>query len=106
MKEIKVVRLSGCHWCESLTSQLDKFNLTYESIDANINGDLADKLEDLLDTVSYPIVSIEAFNTSFYLFRPKDAKGVGRTVISKSITKIGCLTVEDMFTQIKNLIYE
>ena len=106
MKKIKVVRLSGCSWCESLTSQLDKLNLTYESIDANVNDDLADKLEDLLDTVSYPIVGIESPTISYYLFRPKDTKGVGRTIISNSITKIGCLTAEEMITQIKNLIYE
>ena len=106
MKKIKVVRLSGCSWCEALVSQLDNFKLTYESIDADINSDLADKLEDILNTNMYPIVIIDSPITSFYLFRPKDTKGVGLTIISKSITKIGCLTAEEMVTQIKNLIYE
>jgi glutaredoxin len=104
MKTIRVLQLQGCKWCESLISQLNDLKISYSTIDANDDGDLADRLEDLLNTTYYPIVILETPTDSYYLYRPSSAKEVGITAIGSKISKVGCLTVSDFVTQIKQLI--
>lgn len=100
MKKIKVVRLAGCSWCEALTEKLDAHKIKYESIDADTNSELADQLEELLNTSYYPIIILETEERSTYIFRPDEAGDVGYTSLGSKVGKIGCLTIEAMFTQI------
>lgn len=102
MKKIKVVQLSGCNWCALLMGALKSHNITYESIDADKEGALADQLEDLLNTTYYPIVLIETNTMTSYIFRAVDVAGVGITSLGSKTEKIGCIDIDTMVTQILN----
>ena len=100
MKKIKVVRLAGCSWCEALTEKLDAHKIVYETVDANEDSRLADQLEELLNTEYYPIIILETEERSTYIFRPTKMDDAGYTSLGSKVGKIGCLTIEAMFTQI------
>jgi len=100
MKKIKVVRLAGCNWCEALIEKLDAHKIVYETIDADQDSRLADQLEDLLNTEYYPIIILETDELSTYIFRPKKMEDTGYTSLGSKVGKIGCLTIEAMFSQI------
>lgn len=100
MKKIKVVRLAGCSWCEVLTEKLDAHKIVYETVDANEDSRLADQLEELLNTEYYPIIILETEERSTYIFRPTKMEDTGYTSLGNKVGKIGCLTIEAMFTQI------
>lgn len=104
MKKIKVLQLSGCSWCEELISKLYKLDIRYQSIDADVEDNLADKVEDFLNTTYYPIVIVETDRTSAYIFRPSNAADVGiHPVAGNKVVKIGCLTIDDMISQILDI---
>lgn len=100
MKKIKVVRLAGCSWCEALIEKLDAHKIAYESIDADKNSRLADQLEELLNTEYYPIIILETEERSTYIFRPSKMDDTGYTSLGSKVGKIGCHTLEAMFSQI------
>jgi len=102
MKKIKVVLLSGCHWCALLKGALESHNITYETIDADKESTLADQLEDLLNTTYYPIVLIDTDIMTSYIFRAVDVAGVGITSLGSKTEKIGCIDIDTMVTQILN----
>jgi glutaredoxin len=102
MKKIKVVLLSGCGWCAHLKDILIANNISFETIDADKEGALADQLEDLLNTTYYPIVIVETDTTSSYFYRAVDIAGVGITSLGSKVEKIGCVDIETMVTQILN----
>lgn len=100
MKKIKVVRLAGCSWCEALIEKLDAHKMVYETIDADQDSRLADQLEDLLNTEYYPIIILETDELSTYIFRPTKMEDTGYTSLGSKVGKIGCHTIEAMFSQI------
>jgi glutaredoxin len=102
MKEIKVLRLSGCDWCKALVNKLKEHSISFSEIDVNENGSLADELEAYLKTTYYPIVIIDSEDQVTYLYRPIKAEEVGHHTLGPDMLKIGCLTVEAMLTQILN----
>ena len=102
MKKIKVVLLTGCGWCAHLKDILNANNVSFETIDADKEGTLADQLEDLLNTTSYPIVIVETDAMSSYIYRASDVAGVGITSLGSKTEKIGCIDMETMVTQILN----
>ena len=102
MKEIKVLRLSGCNWCKALVNKLNELDISFKEIDANENGPLADELEAYLKTTYYPIVIIDFEDQVTYLYRPIKAEEVGYYTLGPGMLKIGCLTAEAMLTQILN----
>ena len=102
MKKIKVVLLSGCHWCANLKDILNTNNIPFETIDADKENTLADQLEDLLNTIYYPIVIVETDTMSSYIYRATDVAGVGIKSLSDKTEKIGCVDMETMVTQILN----
>lgn len=105
MKKIKVLRLSGCSWCEELMYKLAELDIRYESIDADVEDLLADRVEEFLNTTYYPIVIAETYNTSSYIFRPTDASDIGiyQAASNNKVIKIGCLTIDDMISQILHI---
>ena len=102
MKKIKVVLLSGCGWCAHLKDLLNANNVSFETIDADKESALADQLEDLLNTTSYPMVIVETDNMSSYFCKAADIADVGITSLGSKIEKIGCVDMETMVTQILN----
>ena len=105
MKTIKVVKLSGCHWCQSVINELVSLKIPFTEIEADSNGKLADQLEALLNTTYYPITIIEADNLTTYVFRATEATEVGYKTLDTTSQKIGCLTLAAILTQIKNTYY-
>ena len=104
MKKIKVLRLAGCSWCGELTSELYKLDIPYQSIDADIEDSLADKVEDFLNTTYYPIVIVETDKISAYIFRPSNAVDIGiHPIAGNKVVKIGCLTIDNMISQILDI---
>jgi glutaredoxin len=102
MKKIKVVLLGGCGWCAHLKDVLNTNNIPFETIDADEESTLADQLEDLLNTLYYPIVIVETDTMSSYIYRASDVAGVGIKSLGSKTEKIGCIDIESMVTQILN----
>jgi len=102
MKKIKVVLLTGCSWCAHLKDLLNANNISFETIDADKENALADRLEDLLNTTYYPIVIVETDTISSYIYRAIDIADVGITSLGSKTEKIGCVDMETMVTQILN----
>jgi glutaredoxin len=103
MKKIKVLQLAGCSWCQSLMTRLSDFNLQYEAIDVDTNENLADSVEDFLKTNLYPIVIVENYTKTTYVYRPVDIADAGINNVSNKIQKIGCLSIDNMITQILDI---
>lgn len=95
--KVKVLRLSGCGWCEEVTKQLEDLGIEFESLDANKEEDLADRTESLLDTLLYPIIIVDRPIDVWYLFRPQNTKEVGKiTPMGFKNFKLGCNTIADL----------
>lgn len=104
MKKVTVLRLSGCSYCEELIEKLEAKNIPYTSIDANENGKLADKIEDLIGTDVYPIVILEVNNNSpFFIFRAKDYEEIGESIVKGGV-RIGAISIDAIVEIISNLI--
>ena len=102
MKKVTVLRLSGCPFCEELIEQLDWREVSYTSIDANDNGELADDIEALLNTDIYPIIIIKINDQSpYFIFRAKTYKELGETSM-KDGSKIGVMDVNTMVETVLN----
>lgn len=104
MKKVTVLRLSGCGHCKDLVEALDKAGVKYTSIDADENGRFADKIEEIVNTDTYPIVIIEVEGLfPFYIFRAQTYEEVGEASL-KNAVKIGTMSVESMVEVILNLL--
>lgn len=96
--------LPGCHWCRALTGELDELRIPYSFIDANENGELADKMEALLDADEYPMILIS--NDSqiiYYIYRPSKVTELGLGKVSHNIYKMGCVTIDSMVSTIDEI---
>jgi hypothetical protein len=104
MKKIKVLQLAGCSWCKDLTSRLYNLDIQYQSIDADVENNLADRIESFLNTTYYPIVIAETDRSSIYIYRPSNAEDIGiQQTAGNKVIKIGCLTIDDMISQILDI---
>ncbi len=104
MKKVKVLRLSGCKKCQGLMVALDDLKIPYTSIDANDNGALADEVELLLDTCSYPIIVVKDSTTTTYLYLSDNLSDLGFYPITYQVFKIACATTIDMVERLKTLL--
>lgn len=64
---ITVYTLTGCKTCKELLSRLNALSLPYRNIDVEANEELAENLENLLNTSMYPIVQIFKSAVDIYL---------------------------------------
>ncbi len=104
MKKVTVLRLSGCGHCKDLIGALDKAGVKYTSIDADENGEFADKIEEIVNTEVYPIVIIEVERLfPFYIFRAQTYEEMGEASLDNAV-KIGTMSIESMVEIILNLL--
>lgn len=104
MNKVRLLLLSGCHVCHSLIEGLDAAGVSFESIDADDNCELADATEALLNTANYPIAIIDQPNHTTYVYRSDAMSTLGPINIGNNIIKIGCATNEHMLDAIKTNI--
>lgn len=99
---VKVLRLGGCGWCKEVVYRLEEAGVKFESLDANEEEELADRVEALLDTLLYPIIIIDRPIDTWYIFRPQNEKEIDKiTPIGFKNFKLGCNTIEDL---VKNTV--
>ena len=104
MKKVRVLLLSGCSKCEELCNKLDALNIPYESMDADDNSKLCDRVEALLNTVNYPILILEDIENITYLYRVDDSTNLGKHTITDTVSKCGCLDVNQMAQQLSLIL--
>ena len=80
---MNIYTLSHCKHCKWLLTELDQRGILYKNIDAEMNGELADRVESLIDTNAYPIVHIPKGAINLYF-----ASETGPNKISNSAYKI------------------
>lgn len=103
MKKVTVLRLSGCRFCEELVEKLDNSGIAYTALDANENGELADQVEDYLNTTIYPMVLVENSNPALvYIVRAKEEGQAGEFTLKEGI-KIVVTSVDSMINVILKL---
>ena len=64
---LQIYTLEGCSRCSALVKELNGQGISYNNIDADLNAELADKVERLLSTTIYPIIHIKKLTKSIYL---------------------------------------
>jgi glutaredoxin len=107
MKDIKVrvLRLGGCGWCEEISKRLVELGIEFESIDADKEEELADRVESLLDTLLYPIIIVERPADTWYVFRPSHEREINKVVtIGPSHYKVGYNTIIDIIETVAEIL--
>jgi len=92
--------LGGCSHCEALSQSLKEEKTPFDFIDADVDGKLADRMEALLKTNSYPMVIIEKSGGAVYLYRVDTLSEAKETPISFA-TKVGCVSTDSMVAILK-----
>jgi glutaredoxin len=100
MVKVIVLGLSGCGHCETLVNRLEEERIPFSFLDADKEGKLADKLEALLDTETYPIVILENSIKKTFLYRVNSINEAKTLNIGED-TKVGCVTIDNMVASIK-----
>ena len=100
MERVIVLGLSGCSHCEALSQSLKEEKIPFEFIDANVDSKLADRMESLLKTETYPMVIIEKLGGAVYLYRVSTLNEAKESSISYA-TKVGCVSTDSMVAIIK-----
>jgi glutaredoxin len=97
MEKVIVLGLSGCSHCDALVVNLTQEGIPFEfkDVDLKEHSNLADRMEALLDTNTYPIIIIEALDGVKYLYRVSTMDEVKETPVSFA-TKIGCVSTDSM----------
>lgn len=104
MKKVTVLRLSGCRYCEELISKLGLYEVKYELIDADEDWRFADKVEEVVDASSYPMIIIEDKRlVTFYIFRAESVDQIGEASLQGAV-KIGAMSIDSMVDITLNLI--
>ena len=103
MEKIKVLTLNGCKHCKALLSSLEATNIPFETLDADQNSNLADRMEAILKTENYPMIIIERSEGAVYLYRVETLNEAKETPTGYA-TKIGCTTAESMAVIAKKYI--
>lgn len=104
MNKVKVLLLSGCSYCDALTTKLDVLRIKYEAIDADVNTTLADDIERLIQSTTYPILLLEKPPINTILFRTTEAEKLGLHVIDHHTNKLGCVTIDNMLYYLQTLL--
>lgn len=102
--KIKLLYLVGCDVCKKFMGALDKANVEYEAIDADQNDKLADYVEDLTGTNTYPILIIEKSNQIAYLFRADDAEQLKARIVGDSEMVCGFFNADSMMDYLITLL--
>ena len=100
MERVIVLGLSGCSHCEALSQALKEEKIPFEFIDADVDGKLADRMEALLKTNSYPMVIIERSSGAVYLHRVGTLDEAKESPLGFA-TKVGCTTTDSTVALIK-----
>jgi glutaredoxin len=97
MEKVIVLGLSGCGHCESLVVNLTQEGIPFEfrDVDLREHSNLADRMEALLDTNTYPMIIIERLDGAKYLYRVDTMDEAKECPISFA-TKIGCVSTDSM----------
>lgn len=105
MERVIVLGLGGCSHCEALSQSLKEEKIPFDFIDADLkeNSKLADRMEALLKTNSYPMVIIEKSDGAVYLYRVDNFEEAKETPIGFA-TKVGCTTTDSTVALIKKYI--
>lgn len=102
--KITVLTLKGCDVCKNFIGALDKANIEYINVDADENDTLADHVESLTETNTYPIVIFEKPTQTAYLFKAEDATKLGSSIVGSNEMIIGCFSADTMFDNIVTLL--
>jgi glutaredoxin len=103
MERVIVLGLPECSHCDKLIVELTQEGIPFEFKDANKESALADRMESLLKTETYPMIIIERSGGAVYLYRVDTLDEAKKSPISFA-TKIGCPTVDSMVAQAKKYI--
>ena len=103
MERVIVLGLSGCSHCETLSQSLKEENIPFKFIDADKEGKLADRMEALLKTETYPMIIIERPEGAVYLYRVATLNEAKETPVSYA-TKVGCVSTDSMVAIMKKYI--
>jgi len=105
MLKVRVLGLSGCHWCRALTGELDKLSIPYSFIDVDSDSVLADRMEALLETDQYPMTIVSNDTQAlYYIFRPDNAANLGMKRMSEGYCKVGCRTIDSMLANLTEIL--
>jgi len=97
MEKVIVLGLSGCSHCDALVVNLTQEGIPFEfkDVDLKEHSNLADRMETLLDTSTYPIIIIERLDGAKYLYRVNTMDEARESPVSFT-TKIGCVSTNSM----------
>ena len=97
MEKVIVLGLSGCSHCDALVVNLTQEGIPFEfrDVDLKEHSNLADRMETLLDTSTYPIIIIERLDGAKYLYRVNTMDEARESPVSFA-TKIGCVSTNSM----------
>ena len=113
MEKVIVLGLRGCVHCSALSNSLKEQKIPFEfrDVDLKEHSDLADRMEALLKTNSYPIIIIEKLSGAKYLYLVPTIDEAKESPISfatkigyLSSTKIGCVSTDSMVAIIKKYL--
>jgi len=117
MYKLELLGLKICGKCKELASDFKDNNIKYTFIDVDGDCKLADELEEVLDTVNYPIVTLEYEGTMYCLF--VDNNTISQITTSwiplnivyeldikniNFIQKIQCYNLKSMVDKIKSIL--
>ena len=100
MERVIVLGLSGCSHCKALSQSLEKEKIPFDSIDANVDNALADRMEALLKTDTYPMIIIEKIGGAVYLYLVGTLDEAKKSPIGYA-TKVGCVSTDSMVAILK-----
>jgi glutaredoxin len=105
MEKVIVLGLSGCTHCEALVKSLEEQKIPFEfkDVDLKEHSDLADRMEALLKTSSYPIIIVERPDGAKYLYLVDTIDEAKESPVSFA-TKIGCVSTNSMVAIIKKYL--
>jgi glutaredoxin len=70
---VVIYTLEGCSYCKELKKRLRQELISYREIDADENYKQIQKLEDYLETKSYPIIHIKKINKDIFIIGAEEA---------------------------------
>jgi glutaredoxin len=100
MKEINVYSLEYCSHCKHLKEGLEKEGITFTDYNADTYFDESKKLEELLDTDTYPIVEVKADSEVIYFVV---GEYITQAKLDDGIYKETYQSIQNLVFQLKNL---
>ena len=97
MEKVIVLGLNGCSHCDTLVVNLTQEGIPFEfrDVDLKEHSNLADRMEALLGTSTYPMIIIERLDGTKYLYRVDTMDEAKERPVSFA-TKIGCVSTDSM----------